>query len=66
MRELGLNERQIKALNYLQEKRMLTRKNYEKIFSVSKVTAFRDIEELIEKEFIKVAGKGPAAKYYLK
>lgn len=66
LKELGLNERQIKALNYLQEKHMLTRKGYERIFSVSKVTAFRDIEELIEKDFVKVEGKGPAAKYYLK
>jgi len=65
LRELGLNSRQIKSLNLLQEKLFLTRKEYETKFSASKVTAFRDLNELIEKGFIKSEGQGRNTKYSL-
>ena len=65
LRELGLNKRQVKSLNYLQEKTSMTRKEYEEKFKASKVTAFRDLNELIEKGFIKAEGQGKNTKYSL-
>jgi len=65
LRELGLNSRQIKSLNLLQEKSFLTRKEYQIKFNASKVTAFRDLNELIEKGFVKSEGQGRNTKYSL-
>ncbi|MEW6295288.1 MAG: ATP-binding protein [Candidatus Diapherotrites archaeon] len=65
LRELGLNERQIKALNYLQKQAFTTRSDYQKQFKVSKMTAFRDLLFLIEKGMIKSEGKSVSAKYFL-
>jgi ATP-dependent DNA helicase RecG len=65
LRTLGLNKRQIKALNYLQKKGSLVRKEYEEEFEASKVTAFRDLKELIGKGFIKSKESGRNTKYYL-
>jgi len=66
LRELGLNERQIKALQVIQEKNGLDRKQYEKLLAVSKMTALRDLKGLTEKGLLQVRGKGPAAEYFLK
>lgn len=65
LREVGLNERQIKALNYLQEKRTLTRKEIEKFLHTTKKTTARDLSELIEKGFVKREGESKKAKYKL-
>ncbi len=65
LRELGLNERQIKALNYLQEKKIISREGYEKQFKTSERTANRELQELISKGFIKKEGTGRATKYKL-
>ena len=66
LRELGLNERQIKALNHIQEKGFITRKQYQQLYKVSKMTSLRDLDELVEKHrFIRVEGKSVSAKYFL-
>jgi len=65
LRTLGLNDRQIKALNYLQKQGFTTRSDYQKQFKVSKMTAFRDLAFLIEKGMIKSEGKSVSAKYSL-
>lgn len=65
LRELGLNERQAKSLPFLQKRGFLTRSDYQKQFRVSKMTAFRDLQFLIEKGLIKSEGKSISAKYSL-
>ncbi len=46
--KLGLNERQLKAIEYVKEKGKITNKEYQELNGISKVTAFRDLKELIE------------------
>ncbi|MFH2026693.1 MAG: RNA-binding domain-containing protein [bacterium] len=65
LEELGLNKRQIKALEIMVNKReKFTIKKYTETFEVSKKTAIRDFKELIKKEFtVKVGDKKGA--YYV-
>jgi ATP-dependent DNA helicase RecG len=62
--KLGLNERQLKAVEYVKEKGKITNKEYQELNSVAKPTASRDLAELVEKFGIfKNTGKG-AGSYY--
>lgn len=65
LRTLGLNERQIKVLNYLQKKGDLFRKEIEGFLGATKKTTNRDLGELIEKGFIKREGESKKARYKL-
>lgn len=49
LKEIGLTARQIKAVKYLKENKIITNKIYQEICDVSKATATRDLTELIEK-----------------
>ena len=48
LRELGLSDRQVKAVLYVKEKGKITNKEYQEINSVSKRTATNDLSDLIE------------------
>lgn len=52
-----LNERQRKAIEYLQTAKMLTNAEYQKLFKASKPTSTRDLGELLDKGFIIREGK---------
>lgn len=58
-----LNERQIKAMEYLKEKERIDRREYEKINIVSKRTAIRDLNDLVAKGLIEEKGRGRALYY---
>lgn len=45
----GLNNRQIKAIEYLKKNVIITNKTYQNLYDVSKATATRDLTELVEK-----------------
>ena len=65
--QLGLSERQIKAVLYAKEKSKITNSEYQKINNCSRATATRDLTELVQKGillFNDVAGAG--ANYQLK
>ncbi len=47
--ESGLNNRQIKAIEYLKENIKITNSDYQKLNSISKATATRDLTELVDK-----------------
>lgn len=47
--KLGLNSRQVKAVLYVKEKSKITNADYQRLFSVSKATATRDLTELTGK-----------------
>lgn len=61
LENLGLNERQKNAIEYVKKKGSITNKEYQKINNVSKQTATRDLVSLFKKNiFLKygVTGKG--------
>jgi len=63
--ELGLNKRQIKAIEFLKENIKITNSEYQKLNSVSKATATRDLTELLEKyKLIEKKGETGIGTYY--
>lgn len=56
LQSLGLNERQIKAVNYMKEHRQITNNGYQKLVDISRRTALRDLQELLEKQIVKRIG----------
>ena len=48
LKELGLNDRQVKAVLYVKEKGKITNKEYQEINSVSKRTAAYELIESVE------------------
>src|SRR5690606_14749828 len=51
--KLGLNERQLKAVEYVKERGKITNKEYQTISSISERTASRELSDLVEKEVLK-------------
>lgn len=61
LRKMGLNERQIKAVMYVKEKRKITNREYQGICNTSERTATRDLTDLVSKEILEqigITGKG--------
>jgi len=46
---MGLNDRQINAIEYLKENGKIPNTEYQQLNSISKATATRDLKEMIEK-----------------
>ncbi len=65
LRNLDLNERQIKAVFYVKEKGKITNKEYQSIAGTSKRTASRDLKELINKGIFKQIGATGKGTYYV-
>jgi len=64
--KLGLNERQIKAVQYVSEKGKITNGEYQTLNSVSKRTATNDLSELVEKyKLVNNVGFGAGSFYEL-
>ncbi|PKP61006.1 MAG: Fic family protein [Candidatus Altiarchaeales archaeon HGW-Altiarchaeales-1] len=66
VRNLNLNKRQIKILEYLTDNDSITREQYVKMFDISLRTANYDISEIEKLNLIKRAGIGRATNYMLK
>lgn len=66
--KLGLNDRQLKAVEYVKEKGKITNTDIQELFGVSKATATRDLTELVEKFelFEKVGQTGVGTTYVLR
>ncbi len=62
--ELGLNERQIKAIEFLKKNKKITNKNYQIINKVSRETATIDLRKLVELNLIEPSGSKGAGAYY--
>lgn len=63
----NLNDRQIKAFNYLKEHNKITNTEYQKINNCSRATANRDLLNLLQKDFIiSSKNKGAGSFYTLK
>lgn len=65
LKQLGLNERQIKAIYYMNENKKITNKEYQELNKTNNVTAFRDFEELLTKRLIQKQGRGRSVSYKL-
>ncbi|QDA30606.1 DeoR family transcriptional regulator [Thermococcus indicus] len=63
LRNLGLNDRQIRAVLYVKEKGSITNKEYQELFKVSRQTATRDLGSLVKLGIFERVEKG---KYKLK
>ena len=64
LREMGLNDRQIRAIDYVKEHMEITNGKYQELFSVSKATATRDLVELIDKSLLIKKGTTGAGTVY--
>lgn len=58
-----LNFRQVKALKELEKREFWDLRTYKKVFEVSTMTAWRDLDSLMEKGFLIRLGKGRATRY---
>jgi ATP-dependent DNA helicase RecG len=66
LQKLGLNARQIKAVQYVKEKGKITNSEYQEINEVSKPTATRDLSELTDTyKILKNSGIGAGSIYKL-
>jgi len=66
LKKLGLNERQIKAVMYVKEKKSINLSFFKTIVSeVSEKTLYRDLQELVSKGILKELGKKRGRKYEL-
>ncbi|MBT9170049.1 MAG: hypothetical protein DDT18_00387 [Actinobacteria bacterium] len=63
LRNLGLNERQIKAAMYVKEKGKITNKEYQELTGVSRQMATIELADMVEKQIlvrVGIVGKGTA------
>lgn len=60
-----MNERQIKAIEYLKGNKKITRQKYASLFGCSIRTAFNDIQHLVDKGLLQRKGKGRYTYYEL-
>jgi len=65
LKELGLNDRQVKAILYVKEKGEITNKKYQELNNAISRTALRDLDDLISKEIFKRFGEGKNIFYKL-
>lgn len=67
LRKLGLNERQLRLLNFLsKEQKKISSKQYCEMFNVGRNTANLDLTKLIKLQFIQSEGKAKATHYFLR
>ena len=66
LNQIGLNERQIKAVEYLRDTQELTNAKYQEINNIGKSISAVELQELIDKGVVNKIGKGKLTKYSLK
>jgi ATP-dependent DNA helicase RecG len=59
-----LNQRQIKAVLFVKENGKISNKEYQEIYKVARITATRDLKELVEKNILKSSDLRGAGSYY--
>ncbi len=66
LKELELNERQIKAIEYIKQYGSITRKTYCEICEVEKTLAHQELSDMVDKRIIAMVGKGRSVHYQMK
>jgi ATP-dependent DNA helicase RecG len=64
LKDLGLNDRQIKAVLFVKDNGKITNSEYQKINDCSRNTASNDLAELVEKVILTSSGQIGAAAFY--
>jgi len=62
---LGLNQRQVKALNFIKKNGFITSKYYTQINSVTERHALRELKQMVQRELIRPVGRGRGLRYTL-
>lgn len=65
LKRLDLNERQIKAVQFLKSDIHITNSEYQKLTGVSRATAKRDLDEMVNLGLLELQGAGRSAHYRL-
>ena len=65
LRKMGLNERQIRAIMYLKIRRKITNKEYQELNLVSKPSATRDLQALVELGLLEQQGTTGKGTFYV-
>jgi len=65
IKALDLNERQVKAVQFLKSDLHVTNGEYQKLTGVSRATAKRDLDELVKLGLLELEGAGRSARYRL-
>ena len=60
-----LNSRQIKVMEYLSDNPKITRREFSKMMGVSFMTAYRDLQDLLNKKYISQKGEGRGSYYFI-
>ena len=60
-----LNKRQIKIIEYLNTYPRITRQDYTDMMGISFMTSYRDLQDLIDKDYISQKGKGRGTYYFI-
>jgi hypothetical protein len=58
LKKLGLNDRQIKAVEYVEKRGLITNREYQKLTLVSRKTATRDLTDLVKRGIFNIVGRG--------
>ena len=67
LKNMGLNQRQIKAVMYVKEKGKITNKEYQELCDTSERTATRDLMGLVDQDILEQVGiTGKGTSYILK
>jgi len=67
LHQLGLSERQIKAVLYVKEQGRISNQEYQELVGVSKRTASRDLDNLVQRDMLERVGEtGKGTHYVLK
>ncbi len=61
---LEINERQKKAIEYIKEHKRITNREYQSLCEIDRVTAFRDLSDLVKKNIVRKIGKTGRWTYY--
>lgn len=65
LKEIGFNDRQIKAVIYVKEKGKITNKEYQELNGVIKKAASRDLGVLTDKRILGKVGSTGKGTYYI-
>ena len=65
LKKMGLNERQVKAIEYIKKNRKITNSDYQKLCEVSERTALRDLDELSSMNVLQKKGEKKGTYYEL-
>jgi ATP-dependent DNA helicase RecG len=66
MERLGLNERQVQALQYLHTHGRITNREYQQEFGVSERTALYDLQGMVEADLVLPVSSGRGRYYILR